>query len=251
MLRRRSARAPGAPGSRRGRSGSGRCPRGRGRARQRVASPPRGQRPRRQQAGLAPAGGGSDEGEPPTAGPRTGHSEDPGGARGPGRPGPAPSSGSGTASGQRRWHPHHASADRPFLDGSERSRPATAGRDPRTRPPSVVEAQSVTTAFSTSTLAAERAGPRAASTPATAASATYTAICGDGDRDRRDALVLQRLRQRQPDADPERGAAQRRRSARSPPTPSGPSPAPGRGSCRPHGAARAHGCARTPTAPGC
>ncbi len=40
--------------------------------------------------------------------------------------------------------------------------------------------QSLTTALRTSTFAAERAGPRAASTPATAASATYRAIWGPG-----------------------------------------------------------------------
>ena len=49
---------------------------------------------------------------------------------------------------------------------------------------------------------------------------------GTGDRDGLDPFVLERLRQRQPDADPEGGTAQRRRSARSRPTPSGPWPGP-------------------------
>ena len=48
----------------------------------------------------------------------------------------------------------------------------------------------MTTAFSTSTLAAERAGPIAASTPATAAATTYSASCDAGHGDLLDALAL-------------------------------------------------------------
>ena len=52
-------------------------------------------------------------------------------------------------------------------------------------------------------------GPIAASTPATAARATYRAICGPGIEIARDALVLERLGQAEPDPDAEPGAGHR------------------------------------------